>query len=1547
VTTRGGPVSGTEALSLQGLPLDRMLFTRETQAELMDMAGNAMTSTVVCAVMLASLIAVHQILDIYDEGSTQPDDDEARPLLIPNEDYSLVRSTLQVAETHFVNHDVFKVKAASSVLCCSCERQTGVQDGIHQCTLCGHTACNTCRGNPTHSYSPLPLSRKEPSEFIANTKRLVPMKLMLFGLSEMDFETLKSLYPTDILPQFWDEFIHRTKSALQDVFRFFEIKRGRKWRVVYNGAHSTLCLFIGPDSIQWLLYAKPPKSAPAKSTIREVLAKPIARMTPNEGSFVDGQWEMCSPVSTPFSLQISGQGTQVPSFEAECGLKGAKFVDQKVWTALFVEGSDEDLAVLDHDVRGLYEFLPDCGTALGAMYRKEATADTPRIFLFLDPTKTGMPDDDACVFAIDHSRLPGYEVRVTIAELSPNWRSLNVTPDSQDVNSFCRRWTEVPEAHLIFCAPEQIKCDTLQQGVQVSIENQCCYNACITLTSLSAPAAVLNVPDVKEHWQAWDPEVSIRELTGLAWLFSKIAAWSDFEDWSDITHPESPSHSHEVDANCNVCNPPSPSITWGRDKNDRITPYEDPQQAAIYERAVKSRPSPFLIFRRINGLGDTELRFTLNIQALTHQALGKLAGIASREKVISQWRLLPHAYDMAKQPGSRFTLKSNSNDTPSPQPPNFKYHLRGEQLQSLGWMISQEAETIKPFMEEEVEESILPLMPWRAEVKATISNFVRGGVLADEVGYGKTAIVLGLIDSQYEIDCKIPPEDDGLIPTNATLIIVPSNVFKQWVSEINKFLGDKYKVLTIESINKITIQQVQDADIVLMSWSILANDTYYNRLQRFTGTPQAPARSGGGIGRNFDSWFHDARASLREFVGTLRTEGAEAMLHKLGARRRRVQQTQAGFTYVPSRRIRGQAFADANAARDNNTAVPEEDMSSESDSGYEDADAFEAQGDHRKRRRSDKSKKELSEKRRKSKSTEPGEVSVDKAKGPKPKAVPDDRKDFNIKNVKNQDWRTVRGAFVHAFDFKRLVIDEYTYAGEERQVSLLSLQARSKWILSGTPALDEFADIKSIARYLGLHLGVDDDGDCDKLSQNKRLRNIRKNHTAVEAFQMYQAPRSNAWYKNRRLHAQTFLDRFARQNIAKIKHIELRTSLDIIDQTPAEKAAYSTIFQAAKEGKKRIEGPLNNILSKSQYPEEALIMSCTTSQIGKPPWNIEKCRKGSQNNKTKSTEIWKKIDSVCRQAAILWYRQNTISTDWRDFLFGVLKGKFAHQDLDSTYTHHLTVCFNSYKDWTETDSQNYQKLSDRVDERVQKALKGENTAGKLVNATETENTLDEGTQEPSPKRVKRSVQDSYNTDIQAVAVVNKALTTESISLLRQVGEIDRECRFYEALLKIQTTTTPPCQKCKEDVHEKEKLSILKSCGHILCEKCVALAKKAKSCVLSGCDGPVLQSKIVSGATLINEDRAIDSSKLNRLVKIIQNVPQVELVLIFVQIGHLMHVASEALKVASIDHRMVTSNNMKVITEFIEVPKLKRGQTQLPPRPKALILNLGSLMAAGL
>lgn len=56
VSNRGGPLLGLEALSMQGLPIDELLLTRESEDNLRDLAGNAMSSTVVGASMIAALI---------------------------------------------------------------------------------------------------------------------------------------------------------------------------------------------------------------------------------------------------------------------------------------------------------------------------------------------------------------------------------------------------------------------------------------------------------------------------------------------------------------------------------------------------------------------------------------------------------------------------------------------------------------------------------------------------------------------------------------------------------------------------------------------------------------------------------------------------------------------------------------------------------------------------------------------------------------------------------------------------------------------------------------------------------------------------------------------------------------------------------------------------------------------------------------------------------------------------------------------------------------------------------------------------------------------------------------------------------------------------------------------------------------------------------------------------------------------------------------------------------------------------------------------------
>ena len=47
---------GLEALHLQGLPIDELLLTRETEDQLADLAGNAMSTTVVGTTILVALV---------------------------------------------------------------------------------------------------------------------------------------------------------------------------------------------------------------------------------------------------------------------------------------------------------------------------------------------------------------------------------------------------------------------------------------------------------------------------------------------------------------------------------------------------------------------------------------------------------------------------------------------------------------------------------------------------------------------------------------------------------------------------------------------------------------------------------------------------------------------------------------------------------------------------------------------------------------------------------------------------------------------------------------------------------------------------------------------------------------------------------------------------------------------------------------------------------------------------------------------------------------------------------------------------------------------------------------------------------------------------------------------------------------------------------------------------------------------------------------------------------------------------------------------------
>ena len=108
-------------------------------------------------------------------------------------------------------------------------------------------------------------------------------------------------------------------------------------------------------------------------------------------------------------------------------------------------------------------------------------------------------------------------------------------------------------------------------------------------------------------------------------------------------------------------------------------------------------------------------------------------------------------------------------------------------------MIARETEP-EPFIEKEVEEHHEKHIGLRLRGWAATENDARGGILAQEVGFGKTVVSLSLVDYRRDhvedsIKERLAWCGEGLRHSRASLFIVPHHIVGQWESEVKKFLG--------------------------------------------------------------------------------------------------------------------------------------------------------------------------------------------------------------------------------------------------------------------------------------------------------------------------------------------------------------------------------------------------------------------------------------------------------------------------------------------------------------------------------------------------------------------------------------------------------------------------------------------------------------------------------------------------------------------------------------------------------------------------------------
>jgi hypothetical protein len=445
ITNRGGPMVGLEALHLQGLPIDELLLTRETEDNLSDLAGNAMSTTVVGTSILVALVLSMKFLTPGDDKRTYEEkhgtriteiDDDVMEVDLPSDSvYDHIFGEDQLLERPF---DLSKTTeqplpsvladAMKSVRFCTCEgRKDMTEREVRRCDDCGFTACVKCGGRPEHNNRPVDVKaqpRLAPSAFERSLKSALPMCLGLAGITEQVLDSLKKEIGASIPSKRWDIWRKAVIEAVDPELRFVELKRQELWYATYESTKARAELCLHPQRPEWLFYAKPSPSEPANAEIRKLLMNPVARLA-CEGSLLNGRWEVALPQPTSVEISITGAGERVPSWQSKLGLQDPKFLGATVFSELEVSVPREDVVHFDRDISGTYVLLDKCGTANNALHKKVATeqdAALPPLFLLLDPTRSGQPSDDAFAFSTTIRRLEYRESRPIFARLHPSWR---------------------------------------------------------------------------------------------------------------------------------------------------------------------------------------------------------------------------------------------------------------------------------------------------------------------------------------------------------------------------------------------------------------------------------------------------------------------------------------------------------------------------------------------------------------------------------------------------------------------------------------------------------------------------------------------------------------------------------------------------------------------------------------------------------------------------------------------------------------------------------------------------------------------------------------------------------------------------------------------------------------------------------------------------------------------------------------------------------------------------------------------------------------------
>ncbi|KAF2759990.1 hypothetical protein EJ05DRAFT_475012 [Pseudovirgaria hyperparasitica] len=1084
---RGSMISGLEALALQGIPIDDLL-TIETDSELADLAGNAMTTTVVGPAILSALIVALPHMRL-SSGSPGPPKDTARitkpePRTVATQ--RIVQASSGPKSEHLLTTQKLLGEAIASSRRCSCEKQGETKSYVRECSSCGYTACTDCLGNPQHVYIErtylVKSSRSSPMEFVAEWKPRLPLCLNFDGVGNC---TSMLKHMTLSTKEHKDRYLTLLQGLYEQDFVLGPFRRSDgHWTVMYESSNGYLKLILGSKP-KWLLYLKCPSDLPVNSELRATISQPVARSEGFISVFGDG-WSQFVPCRKKISFTVTASSSTSPSWRAVLGFPD--FENETVPTRLTIKTS-KDAHGLDESLDGEYRHLPECGTASQMLYQRTGTDP---LYLFLDPSKTGNPDEDTMVFSYEHRRLMVDETRVTIARLDPKFRPWDFAqgPSTRTITGESNgNWSanDVLSLH-----PKQTKANALIPSSLRQWLDSCDVDTCGQLTTILCCEFRIDTSTQNELSQCRSP-ASAQDL-----LLSRFISFA--QHWQSHVKLSEWQSMDVNDKVCGKCEPTRPPVTWAVDKkgNSTVRWIELAEPAAVYERAVSQRPLAHSLqaeVRQGQSGGSGRIGVACDVVTLLHRAMARFNGKNGSES--AQCRLLtkPQLGTIYKR--ERFILKDNSGDRTYSVELANGYKLFKNQQRSLHWMRQRELHQ-SCIVVEEVEEDVIPRLEWRMEVKATRKVGVRGGCLADTVSYGKTLLSLSLIHAEFldksmrDLEQENEKIAGDLINVPASLVICQQSLTTQWENEINKFLPkEAYKgtVLVIRKfgdLQKLNVENIRKAKIIILSWSVLADKSYIENLGSFVGMPTVEADSKYSYGRLYTLWIQCCAERIPKCLNNLRAEGL-AKFSESEPQRLEENLSRPEFAGVlPDKYYTGQRYV---KEAEKQRLVAERDAKVR-------------------------------------------------------KSGPSKQKSKKLAYNASDSWKDLQGPPMHIFSFNRIIVDEFSYLEEGTSQdkshpvlypSIKSLTAPKRWILSGTPALDDFIDVKRMAALIGVDLGIND--YTPGVVTKRNLEASRKSQTVLEQFETYRKAKSVDWHQHRDAGAQQFLDQCVRRNAADLRSI--------------------------------------------------------------------------------------------------------------------------------------------------------------------------------------------------------------------------------------------------------------------------------------------------------------------------------------------------------------------------------------------------------------------------